>query len=119
MTSIAATDVQASTFPPPSHSEIAATAERSVRPLGEVSFRGLHMRHLSVRRHLAGTLRDLGRRAVLLLLEGQLVTGVCATAVLLATAEAAHWAAAVSRGLTESFPYLPPSSPNPVRGGAA
>ncbi|WP_407706488.1 ATP-binding cassette domain-containing protein [Streptomyces scopuliridis] len=79
---------QAVTPPPPPPAEITYTGEYSVNPLGEVSFRKLCAQLPSVLRRITRMSWDIDRRAVLLLVACQLVTGVAAAVLLTATAGA-------------------------------
>ncbi|MBT2511211.1 ATP-binding cassette domain-containing protein [Streptomyces sp. ISL-98] len=88
MTSSDTKDTQAVTPPPPPPAEITYAGEYSVNPLGEVSFRKLCAQLPSVLRRIAKMSWDIDRRAVLLLLACQLVTGVAAAVLLTATARA-------------------------------
>lgn len=83
-----ARDTQAATPPPPPPAEITYTGEYSVNPLGGVSFRGLCAQLPSVLGRIARMSWDIDRRAVLLLLACQLVTGAAAAVLLTATARA-------------------------------
>ncbi|MFJ1551582.1 ATP-binding cassette domain-containing protein [Streptomyces sp. NPDC088246] len=73
---------------PPPPAEIKYTGEYSVNPLGEVSFRKLCAQLPSVLRRITKMSWDIDRRAVLLLLACQLLTGVAAGVLLAATARA-------------------------------
>ncbi|WP_033327347.1 ATP-binding cassette domain-containing protein [Streptomyces yerevanensis] len=88
MTSADTQDTQAVTPPPPPPAEITYTGQYSINPLGEVSFRKLCGQLPSVLRRIARMSWDVDRRAVVLLLICQLVTGVAAAVLLAATASA-------------------------------
>ncbi|MER5221058.1 ATP-binding cassette domain-containing protein [Streptomyces flaveus] len=88
MTSADTQDTQAVTPPPPPPAEITYTGQYSINPLGEVSFRKLCGQLPSVLRRIARMSWDVDRRAVVLLLVCQLVTGVAAAVLLAATASA-------------------------------
>lgn len=88
MNSIDTQDAHAATPPPPPPAEITYTGEYSVNPLGEVSFRKLCAQLPSVLRRIVAMSWDMDRRAVLLLLSCQLITGVAAAVLLTATAKA-------------------------------
>ncbi|MFD7898257.1 ATP-binding cassette domain-containing protein [Streptomyces sp. NPDC059743] len=95
--------------PPPPPAEITYTGEYSVNPLGEVSFRRLCTQLPSVLRRIARMSWDIDRRAVLLLLVCQLVTGVAAAVLLTATARAMRpvlGGGAVADRLHEALPAL-------------
>ncbi|MFE1959259.1 ATP-binding cassette domain-containing protein [Streptomyces sp. NPDC059479] len=95
--------------PPPPPAEITYTGEYSVNPLGEVSFRRLCTQLPSVLRRIAKMSWDIDRRAVLLLLVCQLVTGVAAAVLLTATARAMRpvlGGGAVADRLHEALPAL-------------
>ncbi|HET6859668.1 MAG TPA: ABC transporter ATP-binding protein [Streptomyces sp.] len=76
------------TLPPPPPAEIVFTGEYSVNPLGEVSFRKLCAQLPSVLKRIARMSWEIDRRAVLLLMVCQVVTGVAAAVLLTATARA-------------------------------
>ncbi|GAB2963865.1 ABC transporter ATP-binding protein [Streptomyces pseudoechinosporeus] len=88
MTSADTKDTQAVTPPPPPPAEISYTGQYSINPLGEVSFRKLCGQLPSVLRRIARMSWDVDRRAVVLLLVCQLVTGVAAAVLLAAMAGA-------------------------------
>ncbi|MYZ39309.1 ATP-binding cassette domain-containing protein [Streptomyces sp. SID4917] len=95
--------------PPPPPAEITYTGEYSVNPLGEVSFRRVCTQLPSVLRRIAKMSWDIDRRAVLLLLVCQLVTGVAAAVLLTATARAMRpvlGGGAVADRLHEALPAL-------------
>ncbi|MFF3752535.1 ATP-binding cassette domain-containing protein [Streptomyces sp. NPDC002018] len=95
--------------PPPPPAEITYTGEYSVNPLGEVSFRTLCAQLPSVLRRIARMSWEIDRRAVLLLLLCQLVTGVAAAVLLTATAGAMRpilAGGAVTDRLHEALPAL-------------
>ncbi|MCZ4097623.1 MULTISPECIES: ATP-binding cassette domain-containing protein [Streptomyces] len=109
MTSIDTQDTPAATPPPPPPAEITYTGEYSVNPLGEVSFRKLCEQLPSVLRRIVAMSWDMDRRAVLLLLSCQLVTGVAAAVLLTATAKAMRpilGSGAVADRLHQALPAL-------------
>ncbi|MGH3309142.1 MAG: ATP-binding cassette domain-containing protein [Streptomyces sp.] len=109
MTSADSPDAHAVTPPPPLPAEITYTGEFSVNPLGEVSFRKLCAQLPSVLRRIAEMSWGADRRAVLLLLVCQLVTGVAAAVLLTATAQAMRpilGGGAVSDRLHQALPAL-------------
>ncbi|MER7738149.1 ATP-binding cassette domain-containing protein [Streptomyces sp. NPDC096538] len=74
--------------PPPPPAEITFSGHHSVNPLGQVGFRALCSQLPAVLRRICGMAWRTDRRAVLLLLACQLVTGVSAALLLTATARA-------------------------------
>lgn len=88
LTSADTRDIPTVTPPPPPPAEIIYTGEYSVNPLGGVSFRRLCSQLPSVLRRIAAMSWALDRRAVVLLLVCQLVTGAAAAILLTATAGA-------------------------------
>ncbi|MFC8197804.1 ATP-binding cassette domain-containing protein [Streptomyces sp. NPDC057298] len=90
MTSADAQGTQAVPPPPPPPAEITYSGQFSVNPLGEVSFRRLCAQLPAVLRRITRLSWAIDRRAVLLLLTCQLVTGVAAAVLLTATAQAMH-----------------------------
>ncbi|MGA4838196.1 ATP-binding cassette domain-containing protein [Streptomyces sp. G45] len=88
MTSVDPQEARTLTPPPPPPAEIRYSGEFSVNPLGAVSFRKLCAQLPSVLRRIVRLSWDIDRRAVLLLLACQLVTGVAAAVLLAATASA-------------------------------
>ena len=86
MTSAATNDTHS--VPPPPPAEITYSGQYSVNPLGEVTFRKLCAQLPSVLRRIAKMSWAIDRRAVLLLLACQLITGVAAAVQLTATAKA-------------------------------
>ncbi|MFE5487525.1 ATP-binding cassette domain-containing protein [Streptomyces sp. NPDC056527] len=94
MTSAETTETQAATSratpapPPPPPAEIAYTGEYSVNPLDNVTFRAMCARLPAVLRRIAAMSWAVDRRAVLLLLACQVVTGMAAAVLLSATARA-------------------------------
>ncbi|MET9378172.1 ATP-binding cassette domain-containing protein [Streptomyces sp. NPDC002992] len=115
MTSAETTDTQATTPgttpapPPPPPAEITYTGEYSVNPLGDVTFRAMCARLPAVLRRIAVMSWAVDRRAVLLLLACQLVTGVAAAVLLSATAGAMGpilGGGAVAGRLREALPAL-------------
>ncbi|WP_225640442.1 ABC transporter ATP-binding protein [Streptomyces werraensis] len=74
--------------PPPPPAEITFSGHQSVNPLGQAGFRALCSQLPSVLRRICVMAWRIDRRAVLLLLACQLVTGVSAAALLTATARA-------------------------------
>ncbi|MDU0304375.1 ABC transporter ATP-binding protein, partial [Streptomyces sp. PAL114] len=73
---------------PPPPAEITFSGHHSVNPLGQVGFRALCSQLPAVLRRICGMAWRTDRRAVLLLLACQLVTGVSAALLLTATARA-------------------------------
>jgi ABC-type multidrug transport system fused ATPase/permease subunit len=117
LTSAETTDTQATTPgttpapppPPPPPAEITYTGEYSVNPLGDVTFRAMCARLPAVLRRIAAMSWAVDRRAVLLLLACQLVTGVAAAVLLSATAGAMGpilGGGAVAGRLREALPAL-------------
>ncbi len=78
----------AQAVPPPPPAEITFSGHHSVNPLGQVGFRALCSQLPSVLRRICAMAWRTDRRAVLLLLACQLVTGVSAALLLTATARA-------------------------------
>ncbi|MFI9100736.1 ATP-binding cassette domain-containing protein [Streptomyces fildesensis] len=109
MTSIDTQDTPAATPPPPPPAEITYTGEYSVNPLGEVSFRKLCTQLPAVLRRIVAMSWDMDRRAVLLLLSCQLITGLAAAVLLTATAKAMRpilGSGAVADRLHQALPAL-------------
>ncbi|WFB05916.1 ATP-binding cassette domain-containing protein [Streptomyces sp. LX-29] len=89
MTSVNTQEQQADSAPPPPlPAELTYHGGYAVNPLGGTSFRTLCARLPGVLRRIAGMAWRIDRRAVLLLLACQLVTGVAAAVLLAATARA-------------------------------
>ncbi|MFI8205285.1 ABC transporter ATP-binding protein [Streptomyces sp. NPDC085937] len=74
--------------PPPPPAEITFSGHHSVNPLGQVGFRALCSQLPAVLRRICAMAWQTDRRAVLMLLTCQLVTGVSAALLLTATARA-------------------------------
>ncbi|MEQ8146202.1 ATP-binding cassette domain-containing protein [Streptomyces sp. OP7] len=74
--------------PPPPPAEITFSGHHSVNPLGQVGFRALCSQLPAVLRRICAMAWRTDRRAVLMLLACQLVTGVSAALLLTATARA-------------------------------
>lgn len=97
------------TPPPPPPAEIVYSGEYSVNPLGEVSFGKLCAQLPSVLRRIAAMSWAMDRRAVVLLLACQLVTGAAAAVLLTATAAAMRpilGGGAVADRLEQALPAL-------------
>jgi ABC-type multidrug transport system fused ATPase/permease subunit len=86
LTSATTKDAHSITPPPPA--EINYTGQYSVNPLGEISLRKLCAQLPSVLRRITTMSWAIDRRAVLLLLACQVITGVAAAVLLTATAKA-------------------------------
>ncbi len=82
------THTTARSVPPPPPAEMTYSGHYSVNPLGQVGFSALCSQLPSVLRRIAAMAWRTDRRAVLLLLLCQLVTGVSAAVLLAATARA-------------------------------
>ncbi|MFD9035394.1 ATP-binding cassette domain-containing protein [Streptomyces sp. NPDC059567] len=116
LTSAETTDTQAATPratpappPPPPPAEIAYTGEYSVNPLDNVTFQAMCARLPAVLRRIAAMSWAVDRRAVLLLLACQVVTGVAAAVLLSATARAMGpilGGGAIAGRLTDALPAL-------------
>ena len=78
----------AQAVPPPPPAEITFSGHQSVNPLGQAGFRALCSQLPAVLRRICVMAWRIDRRAVVLLLVCQLVTGVSAAALLTATARA-------------------------------
>ncbi|OKK08922.1 ABC transporter [Streptomyces sp. CB02400] len=95
--------------PPPPPAEITYSGHYSVNPLGQVGFRSLCSQLPSVLRRITAMAWRTDRRAVVLLLTCQLVTGVSAAVLLAATARAMGpllGAGTVADRLREALPAL-------------
>ncbi|MDQ0773038.1 ATP-binding cassette subfamily B protein [Streptomyces aurantiacus] len=86
MTSATTKDAHSITPPPPA--EINYTGQYSVNPLGEISLRKLCAQLPSVLRRITTMSWAIDRRAVLLLMACQVITGMAAAVLLTATAKA-------------------------------
>ncbi|MEV1082424.1 ABC transporter ATP-binding protein [Streptomyces sp. NPDC050211] len=107
MTPTASKDAQSIAPPPPA--EITYSGQYSVNPLGEITFRKLCAQLPAVLRRIATMSWVIDRRAVLLLLGCQLITGVSAAVLLTATARAMRpilGTAAVADRLHAALPAL-------------
>lgn len=99
----------AGTPPPPPPAEITYAGEFAVNPLGEASFRALCARLPRVLLRIGRMSWRVDRRAVLLLLGCQLVTGVAAAVLLTATARALRsvlGAGGIADRLDQALPAL-------------
>lgn len=109
MTTANTTSASPTTPPPPPPADLTFSGQYSVNPLGEVSFRDLCSRLPSVLRRVARTAWNIDRRAVLLLLGCQVITGVSAAVLLSGTAHAMQvilGSGAVSHRLRAALPAL-------------